>query len=170
MIRFFQAHGYDPAPTARPALCGAISGALAAAAASPVLYAFGSLRAAETVFGRDGAYVTLLIVATLTLAGFIYGAVFRRAADDARAGWLLGMAHGFVVWVAAPITLLPLVGDHVMAAGRPATGFFAGFVLWGLLLGVLFPHIHKAISGELGARRREWLSFGRLKTRLLRRP
>jgi hypothetical protein len=41
MASFLSAHGYDPGPTQRPLLAGAIAGLLATAPAIALLYALG---------------------------------------------------------------------------------------------------------------------------------
>ena len=43
MASFLGAHGYDPGPSQRPLLAGAITGVLATGPAIPLLHPFGSL-------------------------------------------------------------------------------------------------------------------------------
>jgi hypothetical protein len=176
VIRFIRAHGYDPGPTQRPLLAGALTGLLATAPAGAVFAGFGSFAvAADQVMRLPRPWTAALMVAAFTLAGLIYGAFFQRAANDRRAGWLLGLAYGFLLWIAAPIVVLPLVRGPAMAAGLAATGFFAAFLVWGLAVGLVFPILHRPLHARLeegSARPR--VRFGpdmvRLKRQLLRRP
>jgi len=90
-----------------------------------------------------------LMLAAFTVAGLIYGAVFRRAANDRRAGGLLGISYGFVLWIAAPVVALPLARASSMAAGHAAIGFVLAFLIWGLATGILFPHVHRPLQAGL---------------------
>lgn len=153
MISFIRAHGYDPAPTQRPVLCGALSGVIAVIPAAWVFVGFGSFDVAATEvlrLSRLGA--AILIVAAFGIGGLLYGALFRRAADDTQAGWVLGMSFGFVLWAAAPVVVLPLIGDGAMAGGRAAIGFLASFLLWGATLGMVFPLLHRRLRARISAR------------------
>ena len=176
MIRFVRAHGYDPGPTQRPLLAGAISGLLAAIPAGSVFTAFGSSRvAADSILRMPWPWAAALMIAGFTLGGWFYGAIFQRAANDRRAAWLLGLASGFVLWILAPIAVLPLVRSHAMAGGPAATGIFMGFLAWGLSAGLLFPYVHRplqaGLEGKSGALVGRWgPSAAELGLRLLRRP
>jgi hypothetical protein len=176
MINFINAHGYDPGPTQRPLLAGAFTGLSATVPAGFVFVAFGSFgAAADEVLKLSRPWTASLMVAAFMLAGLIYGAFFQRAANDRRAGWLLGLAYGFLLWIAAPIAVLPLIRGHAMAAGPAATGFFAAFLVWGLTAGLLFPILHRRLHAELDhgsgrSHRRFGPDAAKLKQRLLRRP
>ena len=154
MIGFIRAHGYDPGPTQRPLLAGTVTGLLAAAPAAAVFLAFGSFQvAADEVLRLPRPWAAMATLAGLAAGGTGYGAFFRRAANDRGAGWILGMSYGFLLWVAAPIAVLPLLGGRVMAAGLPATGFFAAFLVWGLAAGMLFPFVHRPLQGGVDSER-----------------
>jgi hypothetical protein len=174
MIRFIRAHGADPGPTQRPLLAGALSGLAALVPAAAVFVAFGSFAVAADEVMRLAKPVTAgLLAVAFTLAGIVYGAVFRRAANDPGAGWLLGLSYGFLLWVAAPIVVLPLIRGPAMAAGLAATGFLATFLLWGLITGVLFPFVHRPLHAGLrsdGRTRHLGPDAATLKRRLLKRP
>ena len=173
MIRFIRAHGADPGPTQRPLSAGLLTGLAAIVPAGAVFVAFGSFAiAADEVMRLPRPLTAALLVTAFALAGVLYGALFQRAANDPRAGWLLGLAYGFLLWVAAPIVVLPLIRGPAMAAGVAATGFLVTFLLWGLIVGVLFPHIHPPLHAELDSRRHTSLGpdAAKLKQRLLRRP
>jgi len=172
-IGFIRAHGADPGPTQRPLLAGGLTGLAAILPAGAVFVAFGSF----TVVARDvmrlpESLTAALLAGAFVFAGVLYGAIFRRAANDAHAGWLLGLAYGFLLWVAAPIVVLPLIRGPAMAAGVAATGFLVTFLLWGLILGVLFPWIHRPLHADLESERGD-RHFGPnaavLKQKLLRR-
>ena len=50
---FLDAHGYDPGPSQRPMLAGAISGLLATVPAIGILIAFGSLAVEAQILGMS---------------------------------------------------------------------------------------------------------------------
>src|SRR4051812_16394362 len=100
MPGFLSAHGYDPGPTQRPLLAGAISGVVATVPAIAILYAFGSLRVEASILGLPQLKTVGLGWLAMALAGAIYGRLFGRAANDMRGGWLFGMAFGFALWAA----------------------------------------------------------------------
>jgi hypothetical protein len=153
-----------------------MAGTAAAAPVLLVLVAFGSLQVtADQVMRLPRFWTACLVVGAFALAGVAYGALFQRAANDRRAGWLLGMSYGFVLWIAAPVVALPLAGDRVMASGPPATGFFVSFLLWGLVVGAVFPLAHRPLYAKLGddlkgSARRLGPDVVTLKERILRRP
>ena len=85
---------------------------------------------------------------------------------------LTALMFAAVWFVFPPIVVLPLIRGPAMAAGSAATGFLVTFLLWGLLVGILFPHIHRPLHAELDSRRHTSLGpdAARLRRRLLRRP
>lgn len=176
MIPFLRAHGYDPGPTERPFLAGGLSGGLAVVPSSAAFVGFGSFGVlSEQVIEVSRLVTAALLFGAFTVAGIIYGAVFRRAANDRQAGWLLGLAYGFVLWIAAPIVAFPLTGARSMAAGVAATGFLVTFLAWGLFVGLLFPWLHRPLSAGVGQDgHRQQRRFGpdaaKLKQTLFRRP
>lgn len=176
MIGFVQAHGYDPGPTQRPLAAGAITGLLATFPAAAVFLGFGSFEvAADQVIRLPRLWTAALMLCAFTFAGLIYGAVFRRAANGRRAGWILGLSFAFVLWVVAPILVLPLIRGPGMAAGFSAVGFLGAFLVWGLAAGVLFPYVHRPLHAKLSEKRgaavaRIGPEAVTLKQRLLRRP
>lgn len=143
------AHGYDPGPTQRPLLAGALSGVLATIPAIALLYAFGSLQIEAQILGRS-EYVTVAAGwVVMAVAGAIYGRAFGRAANDVRGGWLFGMAFGFAIWAAGAVMILPLVSDGRTPAGHSAIGVFLSLVLWGAALGVVHPFVHRPLHERL---------------------
>ena len=150
MIDFLRAHGFDPGPTQRPMLAGAVTGVIATVPAAIVFVVAGSFRVLSSEIFRLPAVVTAIIFAVaFVVAGASYGLVFRRAANDRRGGWLFGLTFGFMMWIVAPVVVLPLVGRPIIAAGTPAVGFLAAFLAWGLCVGVLFPYVHEPLHANL---------------------
>jgi len=159
MISFVRAHGYDPGPTQRPLLAGAITGLVATVPGALAFVGFGSFHVVvDDIFGLSRVWTAALMLAAFILAGLLYGAVFQRAANDRRAGWLIGLAYGFVLWIAAPVVALPLIQQTAMAGGSAAVGFLVAFLIWGLSAGVLFPYVHRPLHANLEATegRRYW--------------
>jgi len=149
MAEFRSAHGFEPGPTQRPLLAGAISGLLATIPAVAFLWAFGSLRVEAMILGIPE---TMTIVAGLPLmaaAGAIYSRLFGRAANDVRGGWLFGMAFGFALWAGGAVMVLPLISGGLAPAGNPAIGMFASLVLWGAALGALVPVVHRPLHEDI---------------------
>ena len=165
MMSFIRAHGADPGPTQRPYLAGSLTGLAALIPAAVIFVAFGSFEvAADEVMRLPPIATSAVLAAAFTVAGLLYGAVFQRLANDKRAGWLLGLAYGFLLWVVAPIVVLPLIHGSAMAAGVAATGFLVTFLVWGLLVGVLYPHVHRPLQARLedasARRQRDILTAG----------
>ena len=98
MAGFLSAHGYDPGPTQRPLLAGAISGVLATLPAVAILlYAFGALAVEARILGLSELMTVAVGCVVMAVAGAIYARLFGRAANDARGGWLFGMVFGFAL-------------------------------------------------------------------------
>jgi Na+/proline symporter len=88
----------------------------------------------------------------MLLGGILYGALFQRAANDPRGGWLFGLAFGFVLWMLGPVPLLQWLPDEPILRGYPAAGLLLAQLLWGLALGVVFPPIHRRLHVGLDGR------------------
>ena len=150
MIGFLTAHGFDPGPTQRPILAGFATGAIACVPAAVLFVAAGSFRVlAHDIFQASAGVTAVVLAAAFVAAGALYGILFRRGANDRRGGWLFGLAYGFLLWMTAPVLILPLVGRPIIAAGEPAMGFLGAFLLWGLIVGLLFPYVHKPLHADL---------------------
>lgn len=54
-----------------------------------------------------------------------------------------------------PVTLLQWAFGRPLAMGPAATGLLAGLLLWGLVLGVLFPYVHRPLQSGLDATEQE---------------
>lgn len=150
MLRFLAAHGFDPAPTQRPITAGALAGAVSAIPAGAVLVGFRTLQTvADDIFRLSRDLTAVIMLAGFVIAGALYGALLRRAASDRRGGWIFGTAFGFLLWILAPVVVLPLFGISAIAAGRAGVGFLIGFVGWGSMLGLIYPGAQKWLEAGL---------------------
>jgi hypothetical protein len=149
MAGFLAAHGFDPGPTQRPLLSGAISGVLATVSAIAVLRAFGSLSVEAQILGVTEFATVGVGCAVMAVAGAFYGRLFGRAANDVRGSWLFGMAFGFALWAAGAVMILPLISGGMAPAGVPAIGLFLAFVAWGAALGIVHPFVHRPLHESL---------------------
>ena len=149
MASFLAAHGYDPGPTQRPLLTGALSGVLATVPAIGVLHVFGSLAVEARILGLSIVATVAAGWLVMALAGAFYARLFGRAANDKSGGWLFGAAFGFAVWAAGAVLILPLASGGQAPAGDPAIGVFVSLVLWGVALGVLVPFVHRPLHASL---------------------
>lgn len=161
MIVFLRAHGFDPGPLQRPLSAGAASGFVASLPAMAVLIIFPSFKViADQVMGLSKALTAIVLIGSFSLSGLVYALAFRRAANDKHGGWLFGAAFGFLLWMAAPLVVLPVITAKVMAAGLAATGLFACFVVWGTVAGGLFPYIHHPLQRQLSSESEAGWSLG----------
>ena len=154
MAGFLSAHGYDPGPTQRPLLAGAISGVGATVPAIGILIAFGSLEAEARILGLSQGMTVGLGWAVMSAAGAAYARLFGRAANDLRGGWLFGMTFGFALWAAGAVMVLPLASGGMAPAGAAAIGVFLSLIAWGAAVGALVPFVHRPLheSIEEGAK------------------
>ena len=149
MATFLSAHGYDPGPSQRPLLAGAISGVLATAPAVAILLWFGSLEVETRILGMSTALTLCVGWAAMAVAGVIYARVFGRAANNVRGGWLFGMAFGFGLWAGGAVLILPLVSGGRTPAGPAALGVALSMLAWGLAIGILLPYVHRPLHENL---------------------
>jgi hypothetical protein len=157
MAGFLSAHGFDPGPTQRPLVAGAISGVIASIPAIAILYAFGSLGVEARILGLSDVLTVAAGWPAMALAGAIYARLFGRAANSARGGWLFGMAFGFALWAAGAVMVLPLASGGKAPAGQAAIGVFLSLAAWGAVLGIIHPFVHRPLheSIETGSKREE---------------
>lgn len=149
MAGFLDAHGYAPGPTQRPLLTGAISGALATIPAVGLLLAFGSLGVEARILGISDVATVAIGVPAMAVAGAVYARVFGRAANNARGGWLFGLAYGFVLWAGGAVMVLPIVSGGVAPAGQAAVGVLLSLFAWGAALGALLPFVQRPLHQRL---------------------
>jgi hypothetical protein len=162
MNRFLRAHGYEAGPTQRPRLAGALAGAIAELPTVAIMLATDAWQPLLRAVGLSVVSGFALHFSLVLLGGGLYGQLFQRAANDRNGGWLFGLAFGFLGWMAGPVTALEWIMGRPVIAGAPAQGLFAAYLLWGLCLGLLFPHVHRRLQADLddfepcsGSRRRD---------------
>ena len=150
MIRgFLDAHGYDPGPSQRPLLAGAISGILATVPAIGVLIYFGSLKVEAHILGMSWVATLMLGWAAMAVAGAAYARFFGRAANALKGGWLFGMSFSFAVWAAGAVLILPMLSHGRAPAGQAASGIALAMIVWGFALGVLVPFVHRPLHESI---------------------
>ena len=149
MAGFLSAHGYEPGPTQRPFLAGALGGMVATAPAILVLHLAGSLAVEARILGLSVLWTIVIGWLLMGLAGAAYARLLGRAANDTRGGWLFGMAFGFALWAGGAVFVLPLAGGGQLPAGTPAAGVFVSLVLWGGVLGAVLPFIHRRLHRSI---------------------
>jgi hypothetical protein len=157
MAGFLSAHGYDPGPTQRPLVTGAISGVAATVPALAILFAFGSLEVEAQILGLSVFATVAAGWAVMAAAGAVYARLFGRAANDVRGGWLFGMAYGFALWSGGAVMVLPLASGGRVPSGEAAIGVLLSLVAWGAALGALVPFVHRPLHESVreGAKRAE---------------
>lgn len=149
MGNFLSAHGYDPGPSQRPLLAGAISGVIATAPAIALLYWFGSLEVESAILGLSVLETLGLGWVLMAIVGAVYARLFGRAANNVRGGWLFGMAFGFCLWAAGAVMILPLIGAGKVPAGSAAVGVALSMLVWGCTAGIILPFIHRPLHDSL---------------------
>jgi hypothetical protein len=149
MAGFLSAHGYDPGPTQRPLLAGAISGVVATIPAIAILIAFGSLEVEARILGVSELMAVGVGLPAMAAAGAIYARVFGRAANNRRGGWLFGMTFGFALWAAGAVMVLPLASGGMAPAGEAAIGVLLSLIAWGGALGAVHPYVHRPLHERL---------------------
>src|SRR5687768_16949399 len=148
-MQYMRAHGNTPGPTQRPQLTGLTSGAVAAVVYVLVLYYSGALVSAARSVGVDIWSIVAVSVIIPVLAGMIYALIFKRAANDTRGGWLFGISFGFLLWMLGPVTLWQTLTSRPVAIGTAAMGIFGAHLVYGLVLGLVFPRIHFMFQARL---------------------
>lgn len=146
---FLDAHGYDPGPSQRPFLSGAISGILATIPAIGILIAFHSLKAEAEILGLSRLATLGIGWVVMAAAGAAYARFFGRAANAVRGGWLFGASFGFALWAAGAVLVLPLLSGGRMPAGTAALGVALSLTAWGLVTGILVPFVHRPLHESL---------------------
>ena len=158
MIRgFLDAHGYDPGPSQRPLVAGAIAGILGTVPAIGVLLLFGSLGVEARILGLSWPATLGLGWAAMAIAGAAYARFFGRAANAVRGGWLFGMSFSFTLWAAGAVLILPLLSHGKAPAGEAAAGVALSMIVWGVAIGILVPFVHRPLheSIETASKRTE---------------
>lgn len=144
---FLRAHGNLSRPGMRPGVVGLVAGAIAGIPCALLARATGLTTWLERALpGAEPGLAIGAILATTSLAGAVYGAIFRRAANDPRGGWLFGLAFGFVMWLIGPAAWLVWFGGTPPVPGAPALALIGSHLLYGLVLGGLFPLLHRRLQ------------------------
>ena len=149
MNRFVRAHGYEAGPTQRPLLAGLLSAAIAEPPTLALLWIADALEPLAHAAGLDLAEGVAVHVLLVLGAGAIYGQVFQRAANDRGGGWLFGLAYGFLGWLIGPVTLLQWLKGEPAIFGMAAQAVLGAYLLWGLLIGMLFPAVHRPLQAGI---------------------
>ena len=149
MRGFLDAHGYDPGPSQRPLLAGAISGILATVPAIGVLVYFGSLKVEAGILGLSRVATLALGWAAMAIAGAAYARFFGRAANARKDGWLFGMSFSFALWAAGAVLVLPVLSHGHAPAGQAASGIALSMIVWGFAVGVLVPFVHRPLHESI---------------------
>jgi hypothetical protein len=148
-LQYMRAHGNTPGPTQRPFLAGAVAGFVAEVAAAAMLWWSGGLESAARALSlRVWLTLTLHWIAAI-VGGAIYGRVFSRAANDTQGGWLFGISYGFLIWTIGPVTILQWKLGRPLALGTAAMGVLAAHLIYGLVLGLIFPGIHRLLQKQV---------------------
>ena len=147
-MQYMRAHGNTPGPTQRPVLAGTISGAVAEVPAVAVLWWSGALTSAAQALFLPVWITVILHSAVGIVGGAIYGRVFSRAANDPNGGWLFGLSYGFLIWMIGPVTILQWTLGRPIAIGTAAMGVLGAQLIYGLVLGLIFPGIHRLVQKE----------------------
>jgi hypothetical protein len=148
-LQYMRAHGNTAGPTQRPLVTGALSGVIAFVAYEVILRLSGARASVADTLGINIWTSSGINLAVMILAGIVYGAIFKRAANDRSGGWIFGASYGFLLWMVAPITIWQLVTSQPLAVGTAAMGLFGAHVVFGLSLGIVFPWIHALIQKRL---------------------
>jgi hypothetical protein len=149
MAPFLAVHGYEPGPSQRPILAGAISGLLGTLPAIPVLILFGSLRVEAKILGLSQLGALGAGWLAMAIAGAVYARFFGREANAVRGGWLFGMSFGFALWAAGAVLVLPLASGGRAPAGAAALGVAVSLLVWGATTGILVPFVHRPLHESI---------------------
>jgi hypothetical protein len=147
-LQYMRAHGNTPGPTQRPYLNGAISGFFAAIPSFIVLYLSNALEGIGRTLSASRPVTLVVYAGLMILAGIAYAAIFKRAANDHQGGWIFGISYGFLLWVLGPVTIWQTISNRPVAIGHAAMGLFGAQVIFGLVLGLLFPAVHSFLQAR----------------------
>ena len=149
MAKFLSVYGYDPGPSQRPLLAGAISGVLATGLAIPILLLLGSLKVEANILGLSPWLTVGIGWFVMAAAGALYARIFGRAANTVNGGWLFGMAFGFALWAGGAVLVLPILSGGRAPAGPAAIGVALAMLAWGFGIGILLPFVHRPLHESL---------------------
>ena len=145
-MRLWPLGGRDPEPLQRPRLAGVIAAGLASVPAALLVWWTGAAHMPAQVIGVSEPALVALSIIGLTVSGALYGAIFLRAANDWRGGWLFGLGWGFLTWALGPITICQWLLGRPISVGIDAAILLVAHHLWGLAFGLVFPLIQDCIE------------------------
>ena len=146
LIAYMRAHGNTPGPTQRPLLAGLQASLLAETPAALLLWKTGAIASVGQAIGITPVVALALHAGAMAAAGAAYGRLFGRAANDRRGGWLFGISYGYLLWMLGPVGLMQWVLGAPLAVGTAAIGLMLAQLLHGLVMGTVFPGVHRRIS------------------------
>lgn len=144
-----RAHGNTPGPTQRPMLTGAVSGLIASVGYLSILVMSDALESAARAVDANIWLTAMFAVVLATVGGMVYAVIFKRAANDTRGGWLFGISFGFLLWMLGPVALWQTITSRPVAVGTAAMGIFGAHVIYGIVLGLVFPWVHFMFQSRL---------------------
>jgi hypothetical protein len=148
-MNFVTAHGYIASPTQRPYSAGLLTGIIAATLSILLMWKTQTTEAIGQTLGIGTSRTIIFSAIFMVIAGPIYAVIFRRTANDRRGGWMFGLVYGYLLWLLGPDTALQLWIGRPVLTGYPAIGLLCGELVYGLLLGLLFPWVHLLIQRRL---------------------
>src|SRR5688500_3550049 len=132
-----------------PCLTGLTSGVLAGALSTLIKYLSGALESEASAYGFTHIAAIVISILFFGVAGVVYAAIFRRAANDLRGGWLFGSSYGFLIWMLGPVAIWQLATGRPLATGLAALGLYGAQVVYGLALGGSFPYINRLVQSRM---------------------
>ncbi len=142
--------GNSPSPDQRPYLAGFLAACIAAIASAWLLQA-GAMEAQSHALQIPRADMIAVQAIIWLGGGALFGRVFSRAAADPRGGWLFGLSWGYLLWMLGPATtMMWLSHDGPVAKGPAAVSLLAAYILYGLVMGIAFPHTNGLFKPRLG--------------------
>jgi len=148
-MQYMRAHGNTPSPTQKPFATAVISGLIASVPYLALLYFTDAIESVAAGFHVSVTIIAIVGLLLSVLGAIIYAKVFQRAANDTRGGWLFGMSFGFLLWTLGPVALWQTITGRPAAVGTAAMAIFGGHIVYGLVLGLVFPWIHFLLRGRL---------------------
>jgi hypothetical protein len=155
---FMRAHGHLPGPTQRPIAAGVLAGTVALVPSLSFARYSGALAAIANETGLHSMAAGTVVATLAVIGGGLYGRLFMRAANDRRGAWLFGIGFGFLLWMLGPGTAVYWLGHRPLATGRAGQALLAAHLLYGLVLGLVFPLVHAVVQ-----RRAPWFSTRKLR-------
>lgn len=123
---------------------GAFAGVIAGVVFGIMMGMMGMLPMVAKLVSSDSVavgFITHLVFSTIIGVGFAF--TLGMYAKDTSKAWLYGLVYGAIWWVLGPLIIMPLwlgMGIQLSAEGvKMALPSLWGHLVYGLILGVLFP-------------------------------